>query len=384
MRNRPPSLKRWLLRVGFCFALCTVFALAEGVSSYYSLMKYGRAIPWEQSLRQPFKMWYAFGLFSFGIVWLCHRIRLEVGQLHRWIAKHLAVSLAFAAVFVVFVAWLIAGERSVHDGSVLKFSYLVTKYAIGDSVWFLMLYWVVVLGHLGWTSYHRHREHELEEAELHRQLVEARLDALRMQLNPHFLFNTLHTISALIHENPEAADRVVARLSELLRLSLDQSKAQEVPLHEELAFLNRYLEIEQIRFADRLRIERDIEPDTQDALVPFLILQPLVENAIRHGIEQREQPGRLSIGARHNNGQLELRVSDNGSGLPDDDALREGIGLSNTRSRLRHLYGANHKLELHPAPGGGLQARIIIPYRTKADPRKTSDERRTENPRGDR
>jgi len=357
--------RKWLLGVCLCLALCTVLALAESLS-VLPQMKYGKPITWAQVLRQPFKTWYAFGLFSFGILWLCRRLRLEAGHFGRWFAKHFASSLVFALVYLTFISWLIAGERSVHDGSILTFRYLFTKFAIGDSVWFIMMYWFVVLGHLGWSSYQHYREHELEQAELHRQLVEARLDALRMQLNPHFLFNTLHTISALIHENPEAADRVVARLSELLRLSLDQSKAQEVPLHQELAFLDRYIEIEQTRFADRLNVHRDIEPAVQDALVPFLLLQPLVENAIRHGIEQREENGRLAIDVRQNNGVLELSVCDNGSGLPEDNEVpREGIGLSNTRSRLRHLYGDKQKLELKTVPGGGLEVRITMPYRTQ-------------------
>src|SRR2546423_12618031 len=171
------------------------------------------------------------------------------------------------------------------------------------------------LGLLGWLYYRRYRERELHTAELQRELVEARLEALRMQLNPHFLFNTLHAVSALIHENPEGADRVVARLSELLRLSLDQSKPQEVPLHEEMAFLDRYLEIEQTRFADRLKVERQVPPDVERALVPYLILQPLVENAIRHGIEPREDRGNIIIAARRSDGMLQLRITDNGAGL---------------------------------------------------------------------
>jgi LytS/YehU family sensor histidine kinase len=181
----------------------------------------------------------------------------------------------------------------------------------------------------------------------------------------------------LIHENPEAADRVLARLSELLRLSLDQTKPQEVPLSEELAFLDRYLEIEQTRFSDRLSIDKEIAPETRDALVPYLILQPLVENAIRHGIEPREDHGKLAIRARRNNGSLELQVTDNGAGLPDkgDRSVREGIGLSNTRSRLRHLYGDKSRLELMSAQGGGLEARIEIPFHTKEDVRASDGQR---------
>ena len=160
----------------------------------------------------------------------------------------------------------------------------------------------------------------------------------------------------------------MARLSELLRLSLDQSRPQEVPLCEELNFLDRYLEIEQTRFADRLQIEKDIEPRAAAALVPYLILQPLVENAVRHGIEPREDAGRLRISARCSDGTLQLRVGDDGAGFARDAGApaREGIGLSNTRSRLRHLYGESGRLELVSADGGGLEARIDIPFRTEA------------------
>jgi len=185
-----------------------------------------------------------------------------------------------------------------------------------------------------------------------------------MQLNPHFLFNTLHAVSSLIHEDPEAADQMIARLSELLRMSLDRSKPQEVPLNEELAFLDRYLAIELTRFSDRLHVAKQIESGVLDALVPYLILQPLVENAIRHGIEPREDAGHLAISARRNDGKLEMRVTDDGAGLADVSAAqrKEGIGLSNTRSRLRHLYGENFRFELVEAPSGGLEAQIDIPY----------------------
>lgn len=356
---------RWW-RAGLFIALWTALALADAGSTYVAQMKYDKPVTWELALRRSFKEWYAFGFLAIGVLWLCNRVRLESVHFKRWFALHFCASLIFAPTCVALCSWLMAGEQSVQDGSILTFAYLFKKLSIHYALFALIMYWVVVLGHLGWAGYQRSREHELKEAQLHRQLVEARLDALRMQLNPHFLFNTLHTISALIHENPEAADRVVARLSELLRASLDQSGEQEVPLTQELAFLDRYLEIEQTRFGDRLQVERTIEPGLQDALVPYLILQPLVENAIRHGIEQREQTGRLAIRARRDNGVLELTVSDNGSGLPDDPGPpREGIGLSNTRSRLRHLYGDNQRLELTSASGGGLEARITLPYHTQ-------------------
>jgi two-component system LytT family sensor kinase len=358
------ELRKWLVRLGLFVGLWTVFALMSGVSTYQHQLSYDKPVSWALAMRRSFKESYAFGFLAIGILALGRCVPLKAERLPRWLAVHVPVSILFVPVYVALVSWLEAGEQSVQTGAILTFSYLFGKLISGYFVGALFMYWVVVLGQLVWSSYQRSRQQEMEQAELRRQLVEARLDALRMQLNPHFLFNTLHTISALIHENPEAADQVVARLSELLRQSLDQSKAQEVPLHQELAFLDRYLEIEQTRFAERLDVQREVATDVKDALVPFLILQPLVENAIRHGIEQREEKGRLAIRAQRQNGRLELSVTDNGNGLPEtDDAPREGIGLSNTRSRLRHLYGDDQTLELHSVAGGGLEARISIPYR---------------------
>ena len=307
-----------------------------------------------------------YGLISIGILWLCGGLRLEPGKAARWVGLHMASALGFSVAYVALLSWLLAGETSVQTGQVLTFSYLFKKMAVHYII--LTMYWIVVFAHLGWDYYRRYREREIQTAELQRELVEARLAALRMQLNPHFLFNTLNAVSALIDENPEAGHfRDVARLSELLRLSLDQSKPQEVPLSEELAFLDRYLEIEQTRFADRLQVEKRISPEVQGALVPYLVLQPLVENAIRHGIEPREDTGQLTISARRNNGTLELCVKDNGMGTAQKhgQSAPEGIGLSNTRSRLRHLYGEKFRLDLVAADGGGLEARIEIPYHTK-------------------
>src|SRR5438094_89915 len=253
------------------------------------------------------------------------------------------------------------------DGTTFEFRSVFRKLVLFYCNVPLVIYWVIVMAHQGWHYYQRSRERELQASALATELVRTRLEVLRMQLNPHFLFNTLHAISALIHEQPDDADRIVARLSELLRVSLEQTDAQEVPLRQELAFLERYLEIEHTRFQDRLAVEMEVETGLDDGLVPSLILQPLVENAIRHGIEPREDTGRVKVTARRLEGMLELKVSDNGPGLPETEVAlcREGVGLSNTRSRLAHLYGAKHQLELTPAAGGGLEVKLLLPCRTE-------------------
>jgi len=365
MQSDLGKTRRWLW-VGVFLAVWTFMAVLYGIDSYVAQLWYDKPIAWSLALRRAFKDWYTCGFLSLGVFWFCAQNRFDPKSVPAWIARHFLGAVLFFAAYVTITSWLLSGERSVQTGEILTFQSVVKKLAVHEIVMCLIMYWFLVFAHVGWDYYKRFREREVEAAELQAELVQAKLNALRMQLNPHFLFNTLHAVSALMHENPDAADRVLARLSELLRLSLDQSKPQEVPLSEEMAFLDSYLEIEQTRFADRLTIEKRVDPDARRALVPYLILQPLVENAIRHGIEPREEQGRVNISAQRTDGKLQLAVRDNGNGLASGGT--EGIGLSNTRSRLRHLYGDNYKFELASPDGGGLEARIEIPYRTGTAP----------------
>jgi LytS/YehU family sensor histidine kinase len=227
----------------------------------------------------------------------------------------------------------------------------------------LLIYWVIVAVSQAFDYYRKYRERELHAAELEKHLVQAKLQALQMQLNPHFLFNTLHSISSLMHKDVEAADRMIMRLSDLLRAALDSADTQEVSLRKELELLELYLGIEQIRFGDRLTVKMQVAPDALEGQVPNFILQPLVENAIRHGIEPRTRPGRIELHARRQADELTLTVCDNGKGLPDAKPTREGVGLSNTRARLRELYGEAHRFELCAGPEGGLRIEMTIPYR---------------------
>jgi two-component system, LytTR family, sensor kinase len=191
------------------------------------------------------------------------------------------------------------------------------------------------------------------------------LQALQRQLHPHFLFNTLNGISALMHRDVQAADRMLVRLSDLLRMALDRRSAQEVPLTNDLEFLAKYLEIEQARFGDRLAVRFDIDPETLDALVPNLLLQPLVENSVRHAVAARSEGGFVEVVARRAGDVLELKVRDNGPGLPKErtSSPPRGVGLTNTRSRLEHLYGASQRLQFSETPGGGLTVTVVVPFR---------------------
>jgi LytS/YehU family sensor histidine kinase len=230
----------------------------------------------------------------------------------------------------------------------------------------LVIYLAVLAAGFARDYFLRYRAHAAESARLEAQLAEARLAALRMQLNPHFLFNTLHAVSALVERDPAGVRRLVARLSALLRHVLDSGARQEVTLAEELAFARDYLDIQRVRFQDRLRVEEEVPEDLLDALVPNLILQPLVENAIVHGVGRHESAGRIRIGARRDAECLELTVEDDGPGL-SGDGRGGGVGIGNTRARLAAMYGDEAALELRPAPAGGLVARVRLPYHAAGD-----------------
>ena len=218
--------------------------------------------------------------------------------------------------------------------------------------------------------YRRAKDRERRGVELEARLNQARLQALRMQINPHFLFNTLNSISSLVYDQPRTADEMIGSLSDLLRLALNTSHRQEITLREELDFLGQYLFIEQTRFGDRLKIEKDIEPAALDAIVPNLILQPIVENAFKHGIEAQLGPGVIHINARRAGENLLLEITDNGRGLAGTAGGRvaEGVGLTNTRARLRGLYREHASLEYGPRPEGGFRVAVLVPWRTEPNP----------------
>jgi len=217
--------------------------------------------------------------------------------------------------------------------------------------------------------YQNFRASELAQSSLKTQLAQAQLRALKMQLHPHFLFNTLHSISSLILEDPPKANSMIARLGDFLRLTLENSDQQLVTLKQETEFLRCYLEIEQVRFGDRLTVAFELEPQTLSAQVPHLILQPVVENAIQHAIAPHAKRGRINIEAKRLNTLLQLEVRDNGPGIPSNGDLpaKKGVGLNNVRTRLHQIYGSNFRFDLTNAGDGGLTVVIEIPFRAEAD-----------------
>jgi len=225
----------------------------------------------------------------------------------------------------------------------------------------LLLYALIAVGTEAAAHAWESRQRAVAAATYERQLAEARLHVLSAQLQPHFLFNTLHAISALVWADPARADRLLARLSEMLRLTLRSGTRVETTLAEELTLLERYAEIQETRYGDRLRVSFDVEAGVREALVPRLILQPLVENAIRHGVTRRITPGQVEVRAWQGDGRLNLTVRDDGVGL--GAGVREGVGLSITRARLRQLYGREQRFALAPAPDGGALCSLSIPFR---------------------
>jgi sensor histidine kinase YesM len=355
----------WLLIVGGWTLFGFFFACQNLIYSAY----YGRPIALEQTLIIWLSCAYLWALFTPFVLDLAQRFPLEKKTIWRNLSIHLAVSLLlslFQLVVYMFVRQLLLGGSSNTVSSWQSFQNLLIS-TLHEN---LLIYWALLgLAHAA-NYYRRFRERErraaqleLESAQLETQLTRAQLDALKMQLHPHFLFNTLNSISVLMQEDVAAANRMLVRLSDLLRLTLKNTNTHEVALKQELDFLRSYLEIEQTRFQDRLQVKIKTEPETLDAIVPNLILQPLVENCIRHAVAPKAEASIIEICAAQNNGHLELVVRDDGAGLPETNGNAKGIGLANTRTRLEKLYGSNHEFELAPAASGGLQVKISIPFR---------------------
>ena len=231
--------------------------------------------------------------------------------------------------------------------------------------WSLLIYFTV-LGTIFVTRYYRKfRERELRAAQLEANLARARLQVLKIQLHPHFLFNTHNAISELIHKDPDAAEKTLTNLSDLLRISLEKLDVEEVPLEQELEFLKKYVEIEQTRFRERLKFKMHIAPDTLDAQVPNMLLQPLIENAVKHGITPLKKGGTIELEAARKNGHLLLQITDDGIGAENAKNLIKGIGLANTKARLLHLYKNNQSLEIESKKDKGFSVKLKIPFKTE-------------------
>jgi signal transduction histidine kinase len=348
------------------FIIATVFAVSSTVQAYWI----SRLSADNLHLHNPWQLfvlnlvyWYIPALLAPVIMALADRYR--VGRVS-W-GKLVLVHIPGALAYVVVHEAIMVGTRAVlvPGGSVRRGCWsCVLRDSLEQLDWMLMTYlFFVGLAHA--LAYRRESEaNALNSAQLETRLVEAQLQSLQRQLQPHFLFNTLNTISGLMRANLDAADRMIAQLGDLLRMTLKTSGAEQVPLKEELDLLQKYLEIEQTRFGERLRIDLDIDVETLDALIPYMLLQPIAENAVRHGVAPHSRQGRIAIRAVRDGADLLIEVRDSGDGLPADRlmALNDGVGLTNTRARLEHLYRRNFEFAFSNLPDG-FSVAIRLPFR---------------------
>jgi len=307
------------------------------------------------------------------IVYLVKRWPLRRGTWAKALPVYLAamVAVSFLHTTIMWgireVVWQVAYGRS-YDYGDMSVRYFME--GANDVVWF----WLFVGVIMGFLAYRGARAREVRQAQLEADLARAEVESLERRLHPHFLFNALNTISTVMYEDPAAADRMIAGLSELLRRALATGGAQEVPLRDELSLLERYLDIMRARFSDRLSVSVEVDDDAKQGLVPPLLLQPLVENAIRHGADPRTHAIDVEVSAERRGPQLVLRVRDRGAGIAGDGQVQHGVGLSTTARRLAALYGDGHRLTLENADGGGLSVTIELPHRS-AKPAEAHDAR---------
>jgi two-component system, LytTR family, sensor kinase len=351
-------------RLAVGLAVWVLVGVLDGVESYYKRVGTLHEMTWGQAVAAGLLLWGGWMLVGLVVFAAARRYPL-VGP--RWPRRAPAYLAAGGAVVLakllldwpIVVAFFCPGIEYLPPGEYL--AGLLPTYGFR----YYLIYWGLVgVGH-ALNSFRQLGDREQRAVQLEGRLAAAQLQMLRLQLHPHFLLNTLNAISALIHKDVEVADRMVAQLGDLLRLLLDRFGAPEVTLEEELEFLNRYLEIEQERYGARLRVREQVEAGLLRAWLPPLILQPLVENALKHGIGPGKKGGRITVRARRDRkqGRLRLEVEDNGVGLAPD--YRLGVGLSNTYARLRQLYPGAFRCELRAAPSGGTLAVLELPFRTK-------------------
>ena len=350
----------WTL-VGLVFA-----AVSYGVALSQNDKRFGIAA----SLKLNLVLFYLWGVFSPFILRFCRRFRVEFRRLSiRNLTVHVPAIVLFAAVhetLLLAILWSITPSPRGELATITN--YYARHFGYGFYI-DLIIASLIVIGAHALLYYDEFRTSELQQSSLKAQLAQAQLRALKMQVHPHFLFNTLHSISSLVLEDPQKANSMIARLGDFLRLTLDHADHELVTLKEESEFLRAYLDIEQVRFGDRLKVAFEMEPMTLSAQVPHLILQPVVENAVQHAVAPRTAQSHIDIKAQRLDGLLRLEVKDNGPGIASkSDSLElRGVGLNNVRARLSQVYGSGFRFELTNRAEGGLTVIMEIPFRCEVD-----------------
>jgi two-component system, LytTR family, sensor kinase len=360
-RRRMP---RWLLVAGFWTLIVLAYSTrAEMRAGSYTWVR----MSWIDSTKLAATQWYPWALLSIGIYWVNRKLPFRSDALLRRLLVHVPLSLVFGVAYTylnyLLTLLLHAPTETVWMGATVFETVSRVIYRLGAFV-----YWSIAAICVALDYQSDLKDQEIRSAELERLLAEARLATLRSQLDPHFLFNALNSISAYVESAPRDARLMIEQLGDLLRLSLDHANEQEVPLERELMFVDRYLQLQLVRFAGRLDVQLRVNDDVLTAAVPTFMLQPLVENAIRHGVSKLPAAGTIELSAWRAGENLRVRVRDNGPGLPPGWTLdrRAGIGLGNTRARLEQLYGKGaYSLELTSGTEAGTCADVTIPYRVE-------------------
>ncbi len=344
------SGKTWALVLGgwTLFGLCSFAAglLADAASGESS-------VSWNQILAYSLGAAWIWAALTPTVLWATQSATFAPGQRIGSVLIHGMIAAGFVLLSIALQAQLAAATGIFTSGT----SILLPR--VENS---LLAYGAVLMLGQAARYFTLCRTRQVHASELEARLAKTHLQLLRMQLQPHFLFNTLNTVAELVHTDPDTADQMITRLGRLLRLSLDHAGHQVVPLRQEIDFLRMYVEIEQVRFQDRLEIVWDLSPDTLDAAVPTLLWHPVLENAIRHGVTPLAGRGRIVIASHLDSGDLVLEIRDNGRGLPPGGSPREGVGLRNIRERVDQLYGSRARFTLNPALGGGTVATLRLPF----------------------
>jgi len=355
--------KKWRFW-GFIFGIWMLLGIFSSVNLYFIEAREDNPINWFTAFVWAMPDMLIWAFFTPVIALLLTRFRLERGSWKRSMLVHALVGFSFPLIHGIIDAFVNAAIYWSY-GLSFSFGHSISAHITYEYFQMVIIYWLVVSVLTGIRYYQQFRERELRAAQLESQLSQAQLQALRMQLNPHYLFNSLNAVSALVEDEPKKARELLANLGDLLRTSLEGEQDNFVPLENELRFIRSYLDVERVRLGERLHVEFEIDPKTETALVPNLILQPLVENAIRHGIAPHVENGDVRILSELEGDRLILSIFDNGKGIEvfngNGQMYEEGVGIRNTRERLKVIYGERASFKLNSLESGWTESRVTLP-----------------------
>jgi len=366
IRGQPENrtLRRRLLPAAVFIAVWTAIGIAGSVHCYFSYASLGKPMSWARAFTLGMSLWYAWAILSVIIYQWTRFLPLEAGAWPHRLALHIGAGIIFALLKLAM------------DFPIIKFIYcpnpelctfpiFIRMALVGYFFRYLLISWLLTgVAHALWY-FQKYWERESRAKQMEARLTQARLQILRMQLHPHFLLNALNTIASLMHSDLDRADEALCRLGDLFRFLLEHSGVQEVSVREELDFIEAYLEIERLRFGAHVKVNIQVDRHLWQARVPQLLLQPIVENALRHGINDRVDPGTIDIRVIQAGDRLRMEVFDDGPGLSQDKSptARGGVGLSITRARLQELFPNTHHFEICNRPSGGALALVELPLR---------------------